>query len=92
MSGTDVNASRSRMFELCLTVIEAEKSYNDDLVASVPAQKLASSLKLLIAAIQDVSVFLNNIDEFVLFQVPHVDACACVSVSVHVYITTSLLH
>jgi hypothetical protein len=72
MSDTGVNSSsssNSSIFELCLNVIEAEKSYNDELLASASSQPSASNLHVLVAAIQEVSSILNDIDEFMLYQV-----------------------
>lgn len=52
---------RSRLFELCLNVIEAEKRHSDD--------SATSSLQALVAAIREVSACLDTADEFILFQV-----------------------
>jgi hypothetical protein len=57
------------MFELCLNVIETEKSYNNNVVECTSSEKTSRSLHELVVAIRAVSDFLDIADDFVLQQV-----------------------
>lgn len=64
----DASAHCSRMFELCLNVIEAEKAYNEELSSKV-SHNIAKSLQVLVAAISEVCLALSDADKFTLYQV-----------------------